>query len=355
MSVCFEATGVPTSTLLWITIHGQPFARSLKLMHVRFVGRMCVFVLLLTLRLSVAGQNENEQVAAIVASLRSGEFDRALELLQPALQQSPKNPQLWMLQGLALSGKGDKKSALTSYLSALKISPDYLPALEGAAQIQYEKGDPGAVPLLQHILRLEPKESTSHAMLAVLSNKKGECASAVEHFGQSGSLLNSQPGAMQDYGICLLKLKQTDKAVAVFHDILLSHPDDARARKALAAVQLDAGMAQEALVTLQPLLATNADVNTMQLAAGVYEANGDTPNAVKILRDAIVKDPRNVSLYVDFANLAMNHQSFQAGIEMMNAGLKVQPEAAALYLARGVLYVQLASYEQAEADFQKAE
>jgi tetratricopeptide (TPR) repeat protein len=354
MSVCFEATGVPTSTLLWITIHGQPFARSLKLMHVRFVGRMCVFVLLLALRLSVAGQNENEQVAAIVASLRSGEFDRALELLQPALQQSPKNPQLWMLQGLALSGKGDKKSALTSYLSALKISPDYLPALEGAAQIQYEKGDPGAVPLLQHILRLEPKESTSHAMLAVLSYKKGECASAVEHFGQSGSLLNSQPGAMQDYGICLLKLKQTDKAVAVFHDILLSHPDDARARKALAAVQLDAGMAQEALVTLQPLLATNAGVNTMQLAAGVYEANGDTPNAVKILRDAIVKDPRNVSLYVDFANLAMNHQSFQAGIEMMN-GLKVQPEAAALYLARGVLYVQLASYEQAEADFQKAE
>jgi tetratricopeptide (TPR) repeat protein len=323
-------------------------------MHVRFVGRMCVFVLLLALRLSVAGQNENEQVAAIVASLRSGEFDRALELLQPALQQPPKNPQLWMLQGLALSGKGDKKSALTSYLSALKISPDYLPALEGAAQIQYEKGDPGAVPLLQHILRLEPKESTSHAMLAVLSYKKGECASAVEHFGQSGSLLNSQPGAMQDYGICLLKLKQTDKAVAVFHDILLSHPDDARARKALAAVQLDAGMAQEALVTLQPLLATNADVNTMQLAAGVYEANGDTPNAVKILRDAIVKDPRNVSLYVDFANLAMNHQSFQAGIEMMN-GLKVQPEAAALYLARGVLYVQLASYEQAEADFQKAE
>ena len=40
---------------------------------------------------------------------------------------------------------------------------------------------------------------------------------------------------------------------------------------------------------------------------------------------------------------------------MMNAGLKLQPQAAALYLARGVLYVQLANYEQAEADFEKAE
>jgi tetratricopeptide (TPR) repeat protein len=93
----------------------------------------------------------------------------------------------------------------------------------------------------------------------------------------------------------------------------------------------------------------------MQLAAAAYEANGDTPNAVKVLRDAIVKDPRRIALYVDFANLAMNHQSFQAGVEMMNAGLKLQPQAADLYLARGVLYVQLANYEQAEADFQKAE
>jgi tetratricopeptide (TPR) repeat protein len=51
----------------------------------------------------------------------------------------------------------------------------------------------------------------------------------------------------------------------------------------------------------------------------------------------------------------MNHQSFQAGIEMLNAGLKLQPTAAALYLARGVLSVQLADYEKAQADFEKAE
>jgi tetratricopeptide (TPR) repeat protein len=93
----------------------------------------------------------------------------------------------------------------------------------------------------------------------------------------------------------------------------------------------------------------------MRLAAAAYEANKDTPNAVKLLRDAIVKDPRQVELYVDFAEIAMDHQSFQAGIEMINAGLKLQPDAAALYLARGVLYVQLATYEKAEADFQKAE
>jgi len=106
---------------------------------------------------------------------------------------------------------------------------------------------------------------------------------------------------------------------------------------------------------LQPLLGSDPDASTMQLAAAVYEANKDTPNAVKILREAIVKDPQKVPLYVDFADIAMSHQSFQAGIEMLNAGLNSQPKAAELYLARGVLYVQLADYEKAESDFEKAE
>jgi len=58
---------------------------------------------------------------------------------------------------------------------------------------------------------------------------------------------------------------------------------------------------------------------------------------------------------VDFANIAMTHQSFKTGIDMINAGLNLEPNAADLYLARGVLYVQLADYEKAEADFEKAE
>jgi tetratricopeptide (TPR) repeat protein len=151
-----------------------------------------------------------------------------------------------------------------------------------------------------------------------------------------------------------MKLKQTDKAIEIFQR-LLKQGDDPRARRGLAAVQLAAGQPQNALATLQPLLNANPDVRAMQLAAAIYEANQDTPNAVKILREAILKDPRNTGLYVDFADIAMNHQSFETGIEMINAGLRLQPEAAELYLARGVLFVQLAEFDKAEADFEKAE
>ena len=260
-----------------------------------------------------------------------------------------------MLEGLAESGKGNRTSALASYEAALRISPDYLPALEGAAQLQFEDGNPAAAPLLEHVLRLRPDDVTSHAMLAVLDFKRGDCAGAVQHFAASEPALASQPGALQEYGFCLMKVKQRAKAVQVFAALLDANPNDARARRALAAAQLSADQLQPALATLQPLLESSPDADTMQLASAVYEANHDTPNAVKVLREAIVRDPKNTALYVDFADLAMDHQSFQAGIEMIDAGLKLQPAAADLYLARGVLYVQMAQYEKGEADFEKAE
>jgi tetratricopeptide (TPR) repeat protein len=324
-------------------------------MSVRLVKGTCLAAILVALLLGAFGQARNDRVGSITSALRNQEFEKALQLLQPLLKEAPTNPQLWMLRGLAYSGKGDQKSALASYQDALKVSPDYLPALEGAAQLQYDAGSSAAVPLLQHVLRLRPDDPTSHAMLAVLAYKTGDCAAAVEHFSRSGPLLESQPGTLQDYGVCLLRLREADKAIPVFQRIMTSHPDDPRARRGLAAVQLTAGQPQDALVSLQPLLDAGPDVSTMQLAAAVYEANGDTPNAVRILREAIVKDPRDVALYVDFADIAMNHQSFQTGIDMINAGLSLQPAAAELYLARGVLYVQLADYERAEADFEKTE
>ncbi len=303
----------------------------------------------------IVGQAVNEGVASIISALQRRDFGKALQLLQPALEASPRNPQLLVFQGLAYSGEGNATAALGSYQAALKVVPDYLPALKGAAELEYDAARADAVPLLEHILRLRPHDETSHAMLAVLAYKSGDYDKAAAHFSESGPILYSQPEALRAYGVCLLKLKQTDKAVEIFQALLKLQGDDPRARQSLAAVQLTAGQIQNALATLQPLLDVDPDVRTMQLAAAIYEANHDTPNAVKILRQAIVKDPRNTGLYVDFADIAMNHQSFQTGIEMVDAGLKLQPASAELYLARGVLYVQLAEFDRAEADFEKAE
>lgn len=314
-------------------------------------------LLLLSCCVTIASfaQAENPDVAAIVSALRARQFDAAVKLLAPALERNPNNPQLRTFQGIAFAGQGHREQALAAFHRALALSPDYLPALEGAAQIEYQSGSPRAVPLLNHILRLHPGDPTSHAMLAVLAYKRGDCPSAVQHFAVAGEVLDPQPSSLRQYAACLVRMRQPEKAISVFEHLLALGPDDSGDRSRLAALQLMAGRPKDALASLQPLLESHPDSGTLQLAASAYEADQDTPRAVSALRQAIVQSPRDVDLYLDFANISMAHQSFQVGVDMINSGLRLQPKAAALYLARGVLYVQLAQYDRAEADFETAE
>ena len=313
-------------------------------------------VLALLLAVASGASQSTEQIGAITSALRAGQFDRALELLQPLLQQNPKNAQLWALEGITFSGKSDKKKALDAFQHALDVSPEYLPALEGAAQIEYDNGGKDAATLLQRVVAIRPHDATSHAMLGVLAYRRGDCSAAVPHFEQSGQLLDSQPDALQAYGDCLVRLKENEKAIAVFSRVVDRSNGSPLALYRLASVQMMALRPKDALATLHPLLQENtSDTNILELAAAACEADDNTPEAVRILRQAIVSDPHNVNLYVDFANLSLDHQSYQVGVDMIDTGLRAEPKAAPLYVARGILYVQLAQYDNAESDFEKAD
>src|SRR6266849_1403324 len=205
------------------------------------------------------------------------------------------------------------------------------------------------------LLKLRPAHPTAHAMLAVLEFRQRNCTEAVSHFEAAGPLLDSQPDAQNAYGTCLVRLRRFEMATNVFGRALALNPENPRQRQLVAAIQLMAHKPQEAIATLQPLIASGrADAQALELASSAYEEAGDTPEAVSALRQAIILDPHNPNPYIDFANLSMNHQSFQVGINVVSDGISVQPKTASLYLARGVLYVQLADYDKAEADFETA-
>lgn len=323
-----------------------------QMLPIRKTAVLLAPVLVLSIALA---QTAQDRIGPIAAALRNQQFDQALELLRTALQQSPGNAELWTMQGVAYAGRGQKKEALSSFRSALKISPDSVPALQGAAQIEYETGNAAGIPLLQHLLRLRPRDATTNAMLAVLEYQEGKCKAAVQYFAAAGTLFESKPGGLHAYATCLVKLKRFDEAAGVFKKSVALNPDDRRERQLLASIQLMAHKPQDALATLDPLLGANsADSGALDLASAAYEDVHDTEKGVESLRQAILLDPQNVNLYLDFAAISATHQSFQVGINVVNDGINLQPKAAALYFARGVLHVQLAEYDQAQADFETA-
>ena len=320
-------------------------------------GKASVVVAFVVLLLSAftSAQSSSDRAAVIASALRDGQFDQALELLHTALQESPGDDMLWTMQGVAYSGRGQKKEALASFRSALKIAPDNIPALQGAAQLEYEASSAAGIPILQHLVRLRPTDATSHGMLAVLEYQQGNFAEAVTHFEKTGSLFDSQLPALHAYATCLVKLRRPEQAARVFQRALALNPNDIRERKLLASLQVMAHKPQDALVTLDPLLGENhPDAQILELASSAYEDGHDTTKAVEALRQAILLDSQNVNLYLDFAAISSAHQSFAVGINVVNEGINLMPKAAPLYFARGVLYVQLGEYDKAQTDFETA-
>ena len=277
-------------------------------------------------------------------------------MTRSALEQRPTDFRLWTLEGIIFSMQDKARPAQSAFEEALRISPQYAPALKGEVQILYDQGDNRAIPLLERILKEDPKDQTANQMLALLEKKEDRCEPAVVHFAASQDATEKHTESLEAYGYCLVQLKKFQVAIPVFERLITLLPNRAYPRYDLAVVQVASKQNEDALKTLEPLLAPDqSDPDILSLASQAAEAIKDTPRAVALLRQAIVLSPTTQDYYIAFAALCLDHESFQVGIDMINAGLSRIPHAARLYLSRGLLYAEEAKYDKAEADFARAE
>ena len=292
----------------------------------------------------------------IQSLIRSKQYDEAVARSRASLRKTPGDYRLWTVLGVALSLHQDPVQALAAFDKALHLSPSFAPALKGEVQLLFPSGDKRAIPLLEKIIKLDPSDTVAHEMLANLDRREGNCTSANQQFALAAEAVNQHSQSLEAYGYCLFETKQPDKAVPLFERLVALLPDRSYTRYDLGVVQVASGQYEAAIRTLEPLLTGDQkDPDILSLAAQAYEKTKDTPRAVALLRQAIVLSPTTPSYYAAFAGLCLEHDSFQVGVDMMNVGLKNIPVSPSLYLSRGLLYVELAEFDKAEADFNRVE
>ena len=288
----------------------------------------------------------------VAQDLQAERYEDARKLAEEALKETPGDARLWTLDALALSRLNQKAEALTALKRALKLSPDYLPALESAAQMEFEAGNEDPTPLLERILKQRPSDETSHAMLAAVAFKKGDCEVARSEYAK-GRASAEEYDELKEFGACLVMHKRTQEAVPVYEQLRELQPQNDEALYELATVHFLNGNYPEVIKILSSEKEHNG--GSLELEGEAYEALSDAERASAALRRAISINPDEAQYYVDLAYICQAQKDFQRGIGIVNQALQRNVQTASLYVARGVLYSELAEYEKGMADFAAAE
>jgi tetratricopeptide (TPR) repeat protein len=253
-------------------------------------------------------------------ALRAHRYQDALTQADVLLKAAPRDPRLWTARGLALQGLGREKDSLAAFEAALQWSPDFAPALKGAVEVAYRARDPQAAGFLDRLLRLQPENSTAHAMAGVLAFEHSDCRTAIRHFEASLRDVRANPQAYAMYGECLVKLDRITDALPVLESVTANHPDPA-ALRSLACAQLGAHQDDAALATV---------------------------------RKAIDLAPASEQNYVDLTSDFLSRDFDRAAGFVVDEGLRRLPESARLYGLRGVIEAQRGLDEAAAHDFEKS-
>ena len=276
---------------------------------------------------------------------------RILDQLESRLTNEPANPRLLAARGIALGHLGRDGEGLQTLEKALTISPKFLPALEGAAEISYRGHNPKAAAFLTRVLELEPNNAAAHGMTGAMAFEKGDCAAAMAHFSRADAVITNDSLALAQWGECLIASNRPASGVERLRASLALHPGNKDVAYDLALALHLAGKHAEAL---QAAAALSLDSEVENLRGSIYASQNLIPEAIAAFRKAAELDPKNEQNYIDLASICLDHQSFDVAKDVVNAGIANLPDSAALYTLRGAIAAQTSDVEQSAADFERA-
>ena len=311
------------------------------------------------------------------------------------LERNPGDPRLWTVRGVAQARQRQESESLASFRKALELSPNYLPALQGAAQIAYSRHDPGAPDWLRRIIAQDPANSTAHAMLGALAAESHDCRTAVSEFAQAASAIRGNAPALLQLGRCYVSLKNPEAARAAFQDAIKLAPSEEQNYVDLGILDIEQKQPQSAVEAVNEglrLLPNSARLYAIRGAAHTWLNDPERaaqdfdkaealepeqlygsvglsmllrqgehlPEAIAILRNKIAEHPKDATLTFLLADTLIRagiepgQPSFDEAVHLLEQSIALNPQFRKARVSLGKLYLQASRTEEAARQFREA-
>jgi len=147
--------------------------------------------------------------------MKQGRSQEAIAMIDRVIASEPSNAAALFAKASALDAAGQKDQALAGYQNVVRMDPNYSAAWLELGIAAYNKGDyNGAVNSYQNVVRIEPTNYEAQANLASSFRQLERYpeANAAYKAAEPGNTKN--PDHYSEWGFCLGKTNEWDKAVA---------------------------------------------------------------------------------------------------------------------------------------------
>ncbi len=320
------------------------------------------------------------------SAIESGRWDDALAITTRLLSASPHDAEALTLKGFALTGRHELQAADEAFEQALTVRPGLARARKQMAVNQLSLKQPAiAEKNLQILLKETPDDPAIRMYLGEIAFRRKDYRSASTYLQAVDKYWGADqrlPVMMAD---CDFQLARTKEAIGIlegvdgtglnaiwqFHagSLLAAHQEFAAAIRFFEAaranypepydVLFNLGLCytetrnfQQAVTILGELREKgNETAEVDNLLAEAYEGEQHSDEAADLLRRAIELAPNDERNYVDLATICADHNDFERGLQVIDAGLHHVPDSDALLVQQAVIYAMTGRYEESEKDF----
>jgi putative PEP-CTERM system TPR-repeat lipoprotein len=197
----------------------------------------------------------------------------------------------------------DLESAITWFSKAIAQRPNHIPARLGRASAYIDLNrDAEADPDLKAVLASVPRYPIARYLQALILAKKKDYVGAKDMLLDAGAALDDHLPSMFLRGAVSYALGEYEQAQSQLTRYLAVIPQNARARKLLAATYVRSNQAQKAVETLKPLEnAPDLDSQTLSLIGTAYMQTGDVSKGSEFFEKAAEASPEQAGIRTQLA------------------------------------------------------
>jgi tetratricopeptide (TPR) repeat protein len=194
------------------------------------------------------------------ALLQKGEVDEAIAQYQKELQIYPDGAYAHNNLGNVLLQKGEVDEAIAQYQKALQINPDNAEVHNHLVKILFQRGNVDeAIAHCQRALQIDPDNAEAHNNLGNVLLQKGDVDGALAQYQKALQIKPDSVEAHSNLGNALLQKGELDEAIAQYQEALRLSPDNAAVRNNLDRALLQKGRVDKALASCQKALQNKPD------------------------------------------------------------------------------------------------